>query len=145
VFVVRTAWLYGTDGKSFVTRILALAEERPYLEVVDNEVGSPTFCDDLVDAILALIETRAYGVHHLAGEGWCSRREFARAILDRAGRADYPVHPVDHYPRPARVPNFAPLRNFAAATEGVQLPPWQAGLDRFFERAPLRASAGSSR
>lgn len=142
VFVVRTAWLYGTDGSSFVTRIMDLARERPYLEVVDGEVGSPTFCDDLADALLALIETRAYGIHHLAGDGWCSRRAFARAILDRAGMGDYPVRPLAHYTRPARPPAFAPLRNFAAAQEGVRLPPWQTGLDRYFERASVAPNVG---
>jgi dTDP-4-dehydrorhamnose reductase len=142
VFVVRTAWLYGTDGTSFVTRVMDLARERPFMEVVDGEVGSPTFCDDLADALLELIETRAYGTHHLVGEGWCSRRAFARAILDRAGMSDYPVRPLAHYERPARPPAFAPLRNFAAAQEGIRLPPWQVGLDRYFERLAVAPSVG---
>jgi dTDP-4-dehydrorhamnose reductase len=133
-FVVRAAWLYGLGGDNFVTRILALAEERPELSVVHNQVGSPTFCDDLCDAILALAETRAYGIYHLAGEGECSRYEFARAILDAAGRPDFPVEPVDHFARAASPPTYAPLRNFAAAELGIRMPSWQEGLRKFFER-----------
>ncbi|RIL11429.1 dTDP-4-dehydrorhamnose reductase [bacterium] len=139
VYIARTAWLYGIGGRNFVTRILDLAAERPSLEVVDNEVGNPTFCDDLADAVLALVHTRAYGICHLVNEGACSRHAFARAILDLAGRPDYPIHPVDHYPRLARAPSYAPLRNFAAAQAGVRLPPWQDGLARYFERQALVA------
>lgn len=136
-FIVRTAWLFAHDGRNFVTRILDLAKERPYLEVVDHEVGSPTYCDDLADALIKLLDTRAYGVVHLVNEGWCSRRTFARAILDRAGLGDYPIRPVDHFPRPARPPSYAPLRNYVGAEAGVSLPSWESALDRFFERQAL--------
>jgi len=134
VYVVRAAWLYGIGGRSFVTRILRLAAERPALSVVDNEFGSPTFCDDLADALLELVVTGAYGTYHLAGEGACSRFEFARAILDGAGRAGFDLTPTDHFPRAARPPAYAPLRNFAAAELGIRLPPWRDGLARFFAR-----------
>jgi dTDP-4-dehydrorhamnose reductase len=132
VYVVRTSWLYGLGGTNFITKILALAAERPELAVVDNEVGSPTFCDDLADAILALAATGLYGPYHLVNEGACSRFDLARAVLDRAGRADYRLTPTDHYARPARPPAYAPLRNFAAAGLGIRLAPWEDALDRYF-------------
>lgn len=134
-YIVRTSWLYGLGGAHFVTKILALADERPSLDVVDNEVGSPTFCDDLVPALLALVDSGAYGTYHLANEGACSRYEFARAILQQAGRGDYPIAPTDHYPRLARPPAFAPLRNFAAAELGIQLPRWEDALARYLAHA----------
>lgn len=133
-YIVRSAWLYGLGGSNFVTRILRLADERPQLDVVNTEVGSPTFCDDLAEGILALVQTGAYGTYHLANEGACSRFEFAQAILEEAGRADYPIRPADHFPRRARPPAYAPLRNFAAAELGVRLPPWRDALRRYFER-----------
>jgi len=139
VYIARTAWLYGLGGRNFVTRILNLAADRPSLEVVDTEVGNPTFCDDLADAIVALARTGAYGVHHLVSEGHCSRHAFARAILDLAGRPGYPIAPVPSFPRPARRPGYAPLVNFAAAQVGVRLPPWREGLARFFERQAVAA------
>jgi dTDP-4-dehydrorhamnose reductase len=134
VYIARTAWLYGVGFRNFVTKILGKAARESELSVVDNEVGSPTFCDDLADAILALAATGVYGTYHLTSEGECSRHEFARAILDGAGRPGYPLRPVDHYPRMARPPAYAPLRNFAAARLGVVLPAWREGLQRFFER-----------
>jgi dTDP-4-dehydrorhamnose reductase len=135
LYVVRTAWLYGLGGSHFVSRILRLADERPRLEVVDTEVGSPTFCDDLADGLLALLQTGAYGTYHLTNEGACSRFEFAQAILEEHGRPDYPIAPIASFPRAARPPAHAPLRNFAAAQLGIRLPPWRDGLRRYVERS----------
>jgi dTDP-4-dehydrorhamnose reductase len=134
-YVVRTSWLYGLGGANFVTKILALADERDELAVVDNEVGSPTFCDDLAPAVLALAATGAYGTYHLTNEGACSRYAYARAILDGVGRSDYPLLPASHFPRLARPPAYAPLRNFAAATLGIRLPPWPEALGRYLALA----------
>jgi dTDP-4-dehydrorhamnose reductase len=134
VYVVRAAWLYGVGGRHFVSRILRLADEGKPFAVVDNEVGSPTFCEDLADAVLVLAETGAYGTYHLAGEGECSRYEFARAILAASGQSDELLSATDHFERAASPPAYAPLRNFAAARLGVHMPPWRDGLERFFER-----------
>lgn len=132
VYVARSSWLYGLGGTNFVAKVLALAAERPELAVVDNEVGSPTFCDDLADALLALVATGIYGNYHLVNEGACSRYELARAVLAHAGRVDYPLTATDSFPRRARPPAHAPLRNFAAAGLGIRLPPWPDALGRFF-------------
>lgn len=137
-YVVRTAWLYGLGGRNFVTTILRLAEEGRPMRVVDNEVGNPTFCDDLAEALLALVATGAYGLYHLAGEGACSRFDFALAILEAVGRTEVTVEPVDHFPRVATPPGYAPLRNFAAAELGVRLPPWREGLRRYVARGGAR-------
>lgn len=134
VYIVRTAWLYGVGGRNFVTRILDRAAQAPGLDVVDTEMGNPTFCDDLADGLLTLAATGAYGIYHLVNEGACSRHAFARAILALAGRPDYPVRAVDRFPSAARRPANSALRNFAAAELGVTLPPWHDGLRRFFER-----------
>jgi len=133
-YVVRTAWLYGLGGRGFVQRMLALSDERDRLAVVDNEVGNPTFCDDLADAVLALVATGRFGTYHLASEGSCSRWDLARAALDRAGRRDFPIDRAAAFPRLARPPAYAPLANHAAAALGIRLPRWEAGLDAFFAR-----------
>lgn len=135
-FIVRSSWLYGPGGDHFVNKILTLIRERPELAVVDNEVGSPTLCDDLAAAILQLATTGAYGIYHLINEGACSRYEFAKAILELVGRADYPLQPTHHYRRLARPPAYAPLRNFAARELGVRLPPWRDALARFVALQP---------
>ncbi len=133
-YIVRTAWLYGIGGRNFVTRMLEMARQGAELAVVRTEVGSPTFCDDLADAILELVRTGAYGIYHLAGDGACSRYDLARALLDQAGYPEYPVRALERFDRPAQPPAYAPLRNFAAAELGVLMPSWQEGLARFFER-----------
>jgi dTDP-4-dehydrorhamnose reductase len=130
-YVVRSAWLFGLEGRSFVTRILELAALRPSLDVVDTEVGSPTFCDDLADALLRLAATGQYGTYHLANGGECSRLEFARAILDGAGQRHFPLRAAESFERPARPPAYAPLGSAAAARVGIRLPPWRDGLARF--------------
>lgn len=141
-YVVRTAWLYGLGGRGFVSKMLELAAARDEISVVDNEVGSPTFCDDLADAVLRLVGTGAFGTYHLASEGWCSRYDFARAILELGGLDSVSVRPIDHYPRAARAPAFAPLRNFCGAQIGITLPHWRDGLERYFARR-AEAAEGS--
>jgi dTDP-4-dehydrorhamnose reductase len=131
--IVRTAWLYGLGGRNFVTRMIELADERGALSVVTNEVGNPTFCDDLADAIGRLLIQDTAGIFHLANEGHASRWEFARTILAQAGRGHVPVNPIDHYPRPAKPPAFAPLANTRAAALGIRLRPWQEALTAYFE------------
>ena len=130
--IARTAWLYGLGGRNFVTRMVQLADERGALSVVTTEVGNPTFCDDLADAVGRLLPLQASGVFHLANEGHASRWEFARAILAQAGRGHIPVQPIDHYPRPARPPAFAPLANTRAAALGIRLRPWLDALAACF-------------
>ena len=126
--IARTAWLYGLGGRNFVTRMVQLADERGSLSVVTTEVGNPTFCDDLADAIGQLLAQPAAGIFHLVNEGYASRWEFACAILAQAGRSHVPVQPVDHYPRPARPPAFAPLANIRAVGLGIRLRSWPDAL-----------------
>ena len=133
--VVRTAWLYGLGGRHFVGRIMELADERGALRVVTNEVGNPTFADDLADAIGQLIPHPVGGIFHLMNEGYVSRYEFARAILAASGRAHIPVTPAENFPRVARPPAFAPLANTRAAALGIRLRPWQAALAAYLTLA----------
>ena len=131
VFVARTAWLFGHGGDNFVRRLLARAKEQRQFRFVRTQVGSPTYCDDLADAILALGHTQAYGDYHLVNEGHCSRDSFARRILDLGGFRDAVVEGVDHFPAKACRPDFAPLLNRAAARLGIVLPHWEDALLRY--------------
>ena len=127
-YIARTAWLEAAGGRNFVTRILALAAERPRLGVVTTEVGSPTYAPDLAAAIAALVKHPAYGTYHLVNEGSASRYELARALLDDAGRAGYPLDELRSYARAARPPAYAVLSNTRAAALGVTLRPWREAL-----------------
>jgi dTDP-4-dehydrorhamnose reductase len=132
-YVARTAWLYSRGGKNFVQSVLRLAEERSELSYVTDEVGSPTYAPDLAAAVTRLIAHPLYGIYHFTNTGVCSRYEWARAILELAGRPDYPIHPTQGYQRAARVPARSELRNFCGATQlGITLRPWRDALADYF-------------
>ncbi len=132
-YVVRTAWLFAHGGRNFVQVILGRAREGKPLRVVTNEVGNPTYNDDLAAALIQLATTEQYGTYHLTNTGYTSRYEFARLILDLAGYAHVPIEPITlaQYPRASRPPRYAVLRNFAAAQLGITLRPWPQALAAF--------------
>ncbi len=133
-YIIRTAWLYSRQGRNFVRKVLELSEEREELHMVTTEVSSPTYAPDLAEAIARLIAQPHYGIYHLINEGYCSRYEFAKAILTYAGKGDYPLHPAREFPRPAKPPAFSALRNFCAANAlGITMRPWEEALKEFFE------------
>ncbi|MBN2303574.1 MAG: dTDP-4-dehydrorhamnose reductase, partial [Anaerolineae bacterium] len=122
-YIVRTSWLFAHGGRNFVHTILRLANEGKGLRVVTNEIGCPTYGPDLVTAITQLIATGRYGIYHLANSGHTSRYDFARHLLDLAGYADMPITPIAlaEYQRASRAPEYAILRNVAAARLGITL------------------------
>lgn len=142
-YIVRVAWVFGGE-RNFVRTILRLAGERSELAVVADEIGNPTFAPDIADAISRLIEQPAYGTYHLVNEGYCSRYDFAREILQLAGRSNVHIRPIKlaEYKRDSTPPRFGALRNYVAATDlGIQLPPWQTALRIFLTRAGLLANS----
>lgn len=111
-FIVRTAWLYGINGKNFPKTMLELAENHPEITVVYDEVGTPTYTPDLAYGISQLIETDYYGIYHLTNSGSCSWCEFAKYIFEIADR-DVNVIPVtaSEFSRPAPRPAYSVLKN----------------------------------
>jgi len=138
-YIVRTSWLFSHGGRNFAQTILRLASQAQPLRVVTNEIGSPTYNNDLVAAIGQLIATGMYGIYHLVNAGHTSRYGFARHILDTAGYAHLPIEPIAlaEYPRASRPPEYAALENTAAARLGIVLRPWQEAITAFWaaERA----------
>lgn len=128
-FIVRTAWLYG-DGHNFVKTMLDLATKHDKLTVVDDQVGSPTSTVDLAKAIIALIDTDAYGIYHGTCEGQCSWYDFAKEIFRLAG-VDILVEPVtsQEFVRPAKRPAYSVLDNKALNDLGLNsFRHWQEAL-----------------
>ena len=111
-FIVRTAWLYGVNGKNFPRTMLELAESHSEITVVYDEVGTPTYTPDLAGGISQLIETDYYGIYHLTNSGSCSWCEFAKYIFEVAGK-DINVVPVtaSEFARPAPRPSYSVLEN----------------------------------
>jgi dTDP-4-dehydrorhamnose reductase len=126
-YIVRSAWLFGVGGRNFVDTMLRLGGERDEVRVVDDQVGSPTFCPDLAQALTALLETGEHGIHHVAGAGACSWAELAAETFAHAG-VDCRVVPVTtaEMDRPAARPAFSALASERADTP--RLRSWQEGL-----------------
>lgn len=95
--IIRTSWLYGSDrDNNFVKKIMARADSGEALRVVADQVGSPTFADDLARAIARILSTPQWfpGVYHYCNAGVCSRYDFAKAILDLSGKSDVGIIPI---------------------------------------------------
>lgn len=131
-YIVRTAWLYGRGRENFVEKVIRRAREQPEMYMVTNEVGSPTYTPDLAQGIWRLVQHKQYGIFHLTNPGHCSRYEFAKEILQLAGKADYPLYPSKGYERPAKPPPHAILANNRAAALGITLRPWEEALAAYF-------------
>ncbi len=145
--VVRTAWVYGSPKGGFPGKILEAAKTRDTLEVVADEIGSPTYAPDLAAGLVALArlvapaglvtpaEQSAAGLFHLAGTGVCSRYELACEALKAAGLGHVTVEPVDsaEFPTAAERPKNSVLDCSKAAALGVALPHWREALGRLVE------------
>ena len=135
--VVRTAWLYSSFGNNFVKTMIRLGRERSDLNVVCDQIGSPTCAADLASALLQIIAAVASGekafvpgIYHYSNEGVCSWYDFASAIMDLAG-LNCRVHPVETeaYPTPARRPAFSVLNKSKIKTVyGIEINRWETSL-----------------
>ena len=125
--VVRTAWLYGIDGRNFVDTMLRLAAEREAVQVVDDQIGSPTWSGHLAPALLGLLERRVHGLVHLTGAGEVSWNGFAREIF-RQAEVECRVETAtsEQMARPAPRPAYSVLDSERA--DVLPMPPWQDGL-----------------
>jgi dTDP-4-dehydrorhamnose reductase len=137
--VVRTAWLYGVDGPNFVDTMLRLAGEHDAVQVVDDQVGSPTWSGHLAPAVLGLLEREVRGVVHLAGGGEVSWNGFASEIF-RQAEIECAVQAVssEQMARPAPRPAWSALRS--EREDVLPMPDWREGLAGY-----LAARAGMIR
>lgn len=136
-FVVRTAWLYGAEGKNFVKTMLRLARQNGLIKVVSDQWGSPTNAADLADAILRLALTDQYGIYHAVNAGVCSWYDFAYRIVDQKG---IPCEKVSltsaqykaMFPASADRPAYSVLATQKLeAAIGRPMRTWQAAIDDF--------------
>ena len=81
-FIVRISWVFGINGKNFIRTMLKLSESRDELNVVADQVGSPTYTVDLAKLLVDMVNTEKYGTYHANNEGFCSWAEFAKYIFD---------------------------------------------------------------
>jgi dTDP-4-dehydrorhamnose reductase len=148
-FVVRTAWLYGRHGRNFVTTMLALAEQRDTLDVVDDQVGQPTWSRSLAVRLAALgdaaLAGRApAGIYHATASGQVTWFGLARAVFELSGLDPERIRPTtsDRFPRPARRPAYSVLGHDGWAKAGLEpLPDWYRDLTAALPSLRDRAQA----
>jgi dTDP-4-dehydrorhamnose reductase len=131
-YIVRTAWLFGHRGNNFVEKMLRLGATGNPLRVVADEIGSPTYCNDLAEALKRLVTSDIYGTYHLVNSGACSRYEFARRIFAEAG-LPVPVTPISarEFSRASQPPPYSALRSLCTAPLSIALRPWQDALTAY--------------
>ncbi len=141
--VVRTAWLYSPFGNNFVKTMRKLGAEREQLNVIFDQIGSPTFAEDLAAALLIIVDQtidRIHdkgGIYHYSNEGVCSWYDFTLKIHQLSGITTCNVHPIEtkDYPTKAARPHFSVLNKAKIkSTFGITVPHWESSLQRCIEQ-----------
>jgi dTDP-4-dehydrorhamnose reductase len=136
--VVRTSWVYSSHGKNFVKTMIRLMNERQEINVVDDQVGCPTYAADLAGALytIAVAANAPGGVYHYTNKGVISWYQFAVAIAGQI-KTNCIVHPIPSsaYPTPAKRPAYSVL-DTARISEifGIQTIPWQKSLENCLKK-----------
>ncbi len=132
--IIRTAWLYSEFGNNFLKTMLRLTAEKESLNVVFDQVGTPTYAGDLAMTIFSIIEGDYYagneGIYHFSNEGVCSWYDFAREIATAMGRKCEvtPCHSVD-FPSKVKRPAYSVLdKSKIKRTFGVDIPHWRESM-----------------
>lgn len=133
--IFRTAWLYSEYGKNFVKTMLNLTATKPELKVVFDQAGTPTYAQDLADAISHIIENRMMdgneGIYHYSNEGVCSWFDFTRMIAEYAGNTACDIQPChsDEFPSKVTRPAYSVLdKTKFKQTFGLKVPYWTDSL-----------------
>lgn len=135
--ILRTAWLYSPFGNNFVKTMIKLGSERDSLNVIFDQVGTPTYAEDLADAILKImnqtIDTQhdKAGIYHFSNEGVCSWYDFTLKIHEIAGIKTCKVNPIEtkDYPTKAARPHYSVLNKTKIKQAfNITIPHWEASL-----------------
>ena len=131
-FIVRTSWLFGTGGRNFVDTMLAIGDRDHQVVVVRDQVGSPTYTGHLAAGLVRMLDSDAYGLHHMAAAGSCSWYDFAIAIF-AATQMDCRVLSTTtaEFARPAPRPAYSVL--VSQWEDAIHLPDWETGLRSYLE------------
>jgi dTDP-4-dehydrorhamnose reductase len=130
--IIRSSWIYAAHGKNFVKTMLRLMSERNEINVVNDQVGSPTYAADLAEAIMHIIHSGTWlpGIYHYANAGAISWCDFALAIKELSG-SNCKVHPIpsSQYPTPAKRPMYSVFDTTKIQQAfGIALKDWKESL-----------------
>jgi len=136
--IIRTAWLYSTFGNNFVKTMLRLGREKESINVIFDQIGTPTYAHDLAVAIMSAVNMGIIpGVYHFSNEGVCSWYDFTKTIHRLAGITACHVRPVhtSEYPTAATRPHYSVLdKTKIKRTYNIKIPYWEDSLKECVER-----------
>lgn len=137
-YIIRTSWLYSEYANNFVKTMLKLGVERDELNIIADQVGTPTYAIDLANAIYTIIEAnkQAYGIYHYSNEGVTSWFDFAKAIFDLSN-IEVKLNPIPGaaYPAKAKRPAFSVMnKTKIKKTFDLEIPYWRESLRKCVEK-----------
>lgn len=139
--IIRTSWLYSNFGNNFAKTIQKLCKEKDELNVIFDQIGTPTYANDLAKAIFKIIDQSINknhfvpGIYHYSNEGVCSWYDFAKAIVDKTN-SSCKVNPIESkdYPSPVKRPFYSVLnKHKIKSTYNINIPHWINSLESFFK------------
>lgn len=130
--IIRTAWLYSSFGNNFVKTMMRLGKEKEELNVIFDQIGTPTYARDLAVAIMTAVEKGIVpGIYHFSNEGVISWYDFTKAIHRLSGITSCHVRPIhtEEYPTAATRPHYSVLdKTKIKKTYGIEIPYWEDSL-----------------
>lgn len=135
--ILRVSWLYGFGGPSFVHKMIDLSKNRNEIQIVSDQRGCPTFCDDVVEMTDYLIEAKVRGIFHCVGEGTASWFDFASCIFEILNMSTKAIPcNSDDFPTIAERPKNSALDNCRLHKIGKKMPLWKDSLGKFLSHYP---------
>lgn len=134
-FIVRISWVFGKNGNNFIETMIRLGKEKDSLNVVNDQIGSPTYTADLAPLLCDMIVTEKYGTYHATNEGFCSWADFAKLIMQEAS-LDCTINgiPGSEYPTKAKRPFNSRLDKTDLDDAGFgRLPTWEDAVKRYIK------------
>ena len=138
--IIRSSWVYSEYGNNFVKTMLRLGKERDELNVVSDQIGSPTYATDLAGAILEIIKNKEFEgigqatqIHHYSNEGKVSWYEFTKEIF-KIAKIDCKVNPIttEQYPTPAKRPRNSLMSKERLVNKfNIGINHWKKSLSKF--------------
>lgn len=132
-FIIRMSWVFGKNGNNFIKTMLRLGKTQKEINVVSDQIGSPTYTADMAPLLCSMIQSESHGIYHACNGGSCSWAELAEETFREAGM-DVTVHHITtaEYPTPARRPLNSRLSRRSLADAGFELPePWQEAVKKY--------------
>lgn len=137
--IIRTSWVYSSYGANFVKTMLRLGKEKESLGVIFDQVGTPTYANDLAQVILDIlpkIDNQKTQIYHYSNEGVLSWYDFAKEIM-KMTKIDCQINPIEtyQYPTPAKRPHYSLLNKAKIKKEfKIEIPYWKDSLDKCLKK-----------